>query len=924
MEIHELEGLDLPSDAIAAWHDAGLNHLTALQEAAFTNAALLSGSNTLVIAPTSAGKTFVGEVLAVRAAANLRRTLYVVPFKALAEEKYAQFRDLYGPLGIGVAVSSGDRDEFDDDIKRGRYLITVVVYEKLAQLIVQSPGLLSECGLVVLDEVQLVRDETRGPGIEMLLTRLITASKHLQIVALSATVGALNRFDAWLGAEVVESRDRPIPLDEFAVNVDGTTYTYDRNSRLPQRQSRISIRAGSDAVGALAASFVQRDLQVLIFHAHVPATEETARSIAASLPRREIPADIATALGQLEDSESRVSLEQCLMKGVAFHNAGLSFEERNLVETAFRQGVARVLVSTTTLAMGVNLPADAVIVADTRRYLGPAVGTRLIDIAEYKNCAGRAGRLGHAERGEAYLNLTAEDFSGGMIGRFIGGTPEAIESAIPRSRLVDHVLRVIASRFTDKIDDVHNLFASSFAAATFYARTGHQALTDGITAALEELRAVGMIDIDNAGGVTATAVGEVVARSGISVPTGAALIQFLANFPQASEAEMVFEVCSASEISGGAPYLRREERGTPEWRNQVRALAGATTSGSRLDHAVTRPMLPSDDVNALLKRSCLVLRWLNGESSRQLTRDFRIGLGYIRGLGENVAWISGTLSQIAVAMELDPDVAARLNRLSSSVHYGVPYEAVRFAKLRVPGVNRNEATRLVQNETGRTFTTYDAILDAEPSDFLGIVSPGLLPLMQEAILKFTKESLRRYASSLLARANKLSLPLALIRNLVESQGNDFELAIRDLLNSPGIELSSSHISRQRAGEADIHISHPQGGTIVIQATSSEDNAKPITWNKCREVFGSTSVPGPIRNFVVVGKPDFQELAQSAADEIAPEGERRILLLPVGVLGDLCLSVVEGVIDRARLIHILTDEQGYLGKERLTELLDLTT
>jgi hypothetical protein len=334
-------------------------------------------------------------------------------------------------------------------------------------------------------------------------------------------------------------------------------------------------------------------------------------------------------------------------------------------------------------------------------------------------------------------------------------------------------------------------------------------------------------------------------------------------------------------------------------------------------------MLPSDDINALLKRSCLVLRWLNGESSRQLTRDFRIGLGYIRGLGENVAWISGTLSQIALAMELTPAVAARLNRLSSSVHYGVPYEAVRFARLRVHGLHRNEATRLVQNETGRTFTTYDAILDAEPNDFLGVVSPGLLPLMQEAILKFTKESLRRYSSSLLARANKLSLPLAMIRNLIESQGNDFELAIRDLLNSPAIDLQSSHISRQRAGEADIHIPHPDGGTIVIQATSSEDNAKPITWSKCREVFGSTSVPGPIHNFIVVGKPDFQELAQSAGDEIAPEGERRILLIPVGVLGDLCLSVVEGVIDRARLLQILSDEQGYLSKERLTGLLGLT-
>lgn len=922
MDVGELEALGLPSEAVAAWRSAGVSELTALQQACFENANLLKGSNTLVVAPTSAGKTFVGEVLAVRAATALRRSLYVVPYKALAEEKYAQFSALYGPLGIGVAVSSGDRDEFDEDIKRGRYAITVVVYEKLTQLIVQSPGLLSECALVVLDEVQLVRDENRGPGIEMLLTRLLTATEPLQIVALSATVGALNRFDTWLRAEVIQTTDRPVPLDESAIDAEGTVYTYDGATRTTRRNGRVTVRAGSDAVRALAASLVARDAQVLIFHAHVGDTEETARAIAASLPRRDMPGTVAAALGQLEDTEARVTLEQCLMKGVAFHNAGLSFEERQLVEASFRSGTARVLVSTTTLAMGVNLPADAVIVADCRRFRGPLLGMRLIDVAEYKNCAGRAGRLGHAPRGESYLSITADEFSQGAIARFLGGTPEAIESAIPRTRLIDHVLRVIAARFTDRIEDVHRLFESSFAAASFYATTGTAALARGLTDALTELQTLGLIDVGADGRVVATAVGEVVARSGISVPTGASLIEFLGRFGSiATTAEIVFTVCLSTEVSGGAPYLQREERGTALWRNNARPLSGQSNAGTPLNEVLTRAMLPNEDLNSALKRMCLILRWLNGDASRQLTRDFRVGLGHVRGLGENVAWLTGTLGQIAEAMELDPEIARRLSRLAGSAHFGVPYEAVRFARLRVPGVHRAEATRLVQNDTGRTFTTYDAILDAEPEAFVGIISPGLLPLMQEAILKFTKESLRRYTSSLLARAGKLSLPLAFIRNLVDSQGNDFELAIRDLLNSPGLELNAAHISRQRAGEADIHIPHPDGGTVVIQATSSEDNAKPITWNKCREVLGSTSVPGPIRNFVVVGKPDFQELAQSAADEIAPEQERRILLVPVGVLGDMCLSVAEGSLTAENLLHVLAEQQGYLSKERLPAVIE---
>src|SRR5215510_11483577 len=115
----------MPENIIEAWEFGGIEELTELQETCLTNHELLSGRNTLIIAPTSAGKTFVGEVLAVRAALELKRVLYVVPFKALAEEKYRMFQERYQEVGISVAVSSGDRNEFDEDIRRGRYLITV-------------------------------------------------------------------------------------------------------------------------------------------------------------------------------------------------------------------------------------------------------------------------------------------------------------------------------------------------------------------------------------------------------------------------------------------------------------------------------------------------------------------------------------------------------------------------------------------------------------------------------------------------------------------------------------------------------------------------------------------------------------------------------------------------------------------------------
>ena len=134
MHVRELISLGIPENVVSSWESGGIQDLTALQESCLQNHELLNGRNTLVIAPTSAGKTFVGEVLAVRAALELKRVIYVVPFKALAEEKYRRFKETYQEAGIPVAVSSGDRNEFDEDIRRGRYLITVVVNEKLSQL----------------------------------------------------------------------------------------------------------------------------------------------------------------------------------------------------------------------------------------------------------------------------------------------------------------------------------------------------------------------------------------------------------------------------------------------------------------------------------------------------------------------------------------------------------------------------------------------------------------------------------------------------------------------------------------------------------------------------------------------------------------------------------------------------------------------
>ena len=129
MKMADLVRYGIPVELIQSWTAGESDSLLPLQEIAVKKHGLFSGSSIVIQAPTSAGKTFIGEMAAVRAALNRKKTLYLVPLKALADEKYHDFRKKYGAYGIKVIVSSRDFREFDGDLERGYFSIAIVVFE---------------------------------------------------------------------------------------------------------------------------------------------------------------------------------------------------------------------------------------------------------------------------------------------------------------------------------------------------------------------------------------------------------------------------------------------------------------------------------------------------------------------------------------------------------------------------------------------------------------------------------------------------------------------------------------------------------------------------------------------------------------------------------------------------------------------------
>ncbi len=174
------------------------------------DAGLLDGKSLLVTTPTSSGKTLIAELAMMNAILNNKgKAVYVVPLRALAAEKHRDFQERYKSVAK-VAHSSGDIDSTDSYL--ADYDIIVCTAEKLDSLIRHHAPWLSSLAVIVVDEVHLLNDPSRGPTLEILLTMLREIVPNAQLLALSATIGNPEELAEWLQADLVQDDWRPVTL----------------------------------------------------------------------------------------------------------------------------------------------------------------------------------------------------------------------------------------------------------------------------------------------------------------------------------------------------------------------------------------------------------------------------------------------------------------------------------------------------------------------------------------------------------------------------------------------------------------------------------------------------------------------------------------------------------------------------------------
>uniref|UniRef100_A0A182SDI4 Helicase POLQ-like n=1 Tax=Anopheles maculatus TaxID=74869 RepID=A0A182SDI4_9DIPT len=413
----------LPKTVQRILHDfRGIDDLYDWQRECLALPAIQERRNLIYALPTSGGKTLVAEILMLREIiCRLRNVLFIVPYVSLAQEKMIALSPFALELQFLLEEYSGGKGQCPPRRRRKKNTIFVCTIEK-ALLLMDSlveAGRANEIGLIVIDELHMIGEQRRGACLEMLITKVQMLRAGIQIVGMSATIGNLTEVARFMLADVYSRDFRPVELQEYvkcgddlyevrsreqagnAENVFGAK----RALEFPECAEELR-RIDTDHVVRLILEVIPAS-SCLVFCPTKSKCESLCAMLANHLPPQlaEHRADEKEKLIRTlkEDGSIAPILPQAFRVGVAYHHAGLTQDERRTIEDAYRAGILSLIVCTSTLAAGVNLPARRVIIRS------PYIGNTFLTLSRYKQMVGRAGRAGFGETGESILICAQRD-----------------------------------------------------------------------------------------------------------------------------------------------------------------------------------------------------------------------------------------------------------------------------------------------------------------------------------------------------------------------------------------------------------------------------------------------------------------------------------------------------------------------------------
>lgn len=463
----------------------------------------------IVQGATSAGKTLLSELNILDTLQHGKKAIVIVPLKAMVHEHKRKLEEDIASDLYKVYGASSDYMEYDEWLIRGEYNVAVIVYEKFfAMLSLGNSRIMDDCGLLVVDELSMLKQEQRGAKLEIALEIVRNNHPSTRIMCLATCDCKTNFVKKWLkNSDSISSSARPVELEEhiLAWNGKGKMRTipadtemaidsqdvqiveeysdevevpdYDRNLR-PQEQVNKLLRSVLEELNE-----TNPEARILIFVNSLDDTRRRANYIIENahemFPRKlENTPQYKQFIEELKKCETDQWMSELMTKylpyGIALHHSGLSTSMRELIESEFQKkdSIIKAIVATETLTIGVNLPFDTMILTTNLVYRGEIAPVKMTK-QEYRNFIGRAGRLGFGcGKGITYLIVeNLNDLTDYWSSYYCRDEVESSLKNAPEYRLAPYYLSLLTnkvgysdqsgSNFTQK--SINNLYEMSFA-----------------------------------------------------------------------------------------------------------------------------------------------------------------------------------------------------------------------------------------------------------------------------------------------------------------------------------------------------------------------------------------------------------------------------------------------------------------------------
>ncbi|MFH0971827.1 MAG: DEAD/DEAH box helicase [Candidatus Micrarchaeota archaeon] len=629
----------------------------------------LDSRKALVCSPTASGKTLLATLAIIKNFLETKKkTFYIVPLKALAQEKHNEYSGLLSQFEMKVSLSTSDFDSPAEDLATADVIIATI--EKFDSLLRHEVGWLDKVNLAIIDEAHLLNDESRGATLEIVMVKLLKL--NLRLVALSATIPNSEEIAKWLNADLFQSDYRPTKL-VYGIAADSKITYIDKETR----EKRVERLPSKDSLLELQKKCIDKKGQSIVFVSSRRSAESTARELGLQIYEK-LSHEEKSRLEELSAKALRTfpvptsqckSLSVCIKNGVAFHHAGIPNRQRRIIEEGFKKERAiKAIVATTTLAMGIDYPASYVIIKDLKRFTGAF--SEFIPNFEVRQMSGRAGRPRYDKEGLAVL-MCAEKDREYVLENYIYGSVEKIFSKLANAAFLRmHCLGLIASDYCNSFEALYRFFGMSLFAHQ-YGKT--EELFEMIEGVVFDLREMEFVTERKTSSLIATPLGKRVSELYIDPLSANEFVNFIKLKEPKADFDYLYSINSATEMRPLVSVRRTEEMAMFEEAEKMEM--GKYLEG----HYDDRDFLEK------YKSSKLLESWISEETEEQILEKHSIAPGILAARVRNAQWLAYSIAELAY-MQNETETYRGAKRMTRRLRHGIKEELLNVCRVR--GIGR--------------------------------------------------------------------------------------------------------------------------------------------------------------------------------------------------------------------------------------------